>query len=132
MENGSASADLLVRPFGSVNAKLLVHDHRGVVNKLRRAHGALATAIKLWDESPKSALRLAQAALSYHDRMCELSFLCSAPTLQPSIKRATIERRRERAAYHRDRGSARVETGRARETNGHLPTWSDDRKRSAR
>ena len=105
-EEGGASEHLLVSQFGSINARLLVRDHRGAVTKLRKAHSTLARAIKLWDESPGSAVRLARAALSYHERMCDLSLLCSSPIAKPSIQRATKERRRERAAYHRDRRSA--------------------------
>jgi hypothetical protein len=105
---GGAPDQLLASQFGSVNARVLVRDHRGAVNKLRTAQSALLRAINLWDETPRSALRLARTALSYHERMCDLSLLCSSPIVRPSIQRATKERRRERAAYHRDRRNVAV------------------------
>jgi hypothetical protein len=99
-------SDLLVRQFGKINARLLLRDSRGAVSKLHKAHRAVAMAINQWDGSPKSAIRIARSALSYHERMCDLSLLCHAPAIQPSIQRAKIERRRERAAFHRGRRSA--------------------------
>ena len=97
-------SDLLERQFGKINARLLVRDSRAAVSKLHKAHRAVTMAIKQWDGSPKTAVRLARSALSYHERMCDLSLLCRT-TAQPSIQRAEIERRRERAAFHRGRRS---------------------------
>lgn len=99
-----APSGLLVRHFGLANARTLMSEARGAVVKLHKAHRTVSIAVKHWDGSTQSAIRIARSTLLYQGRMRALETILGAMTIKlPSVQKATIKRRKERAAYHRVR-----------------------------
>ena len=102
----NAPPGLLVRQFGAANARTLISESRGAVVKLYKAYRTVAIAIKHWDGSSRSAVRIARSTLLYQGRMRELESILGARTVKsPPVHWAAVKRRKERAAYHRDRRS---------------------------
>jgi len=96
---------LLAKQFGVVNARILLRDCRGDVNRLHTAFQSVSVAIDEWDGSARSATGIARASVKYTVcmRVLETRLQAVESHSRDAKAKARNQRRRQRLAFHRAR-----------------------------